>query len=405
MRILLPTVVLSIACGAAAQQEAKLQVSFEDAFPAQETFDRPVLLASHPSDGDHVYVLTQPGHVFRIPRDGSDNKRQVFLDWTARCLAQPAFMDASNGAGWEEGLLGFAFDPRFPKERYVYIYYTEKTGEKEGRRGRKVPIRGSVLSRLTVVDGAAGPVAEPASELRILEVPQPYGNHNGGTIVFGPDRMLYVVLGDGGAANDPHGNGQNLGTLLATILRIDVLGATAAEPYGIPDDNPFVGTEGARGEIWAYGLRNPWRISFDRKTGALWCGDVGQNRFEEVDIIVKGRNYGWNHREGFEAFDRRRQKSPAPEGMIDPVTVYPRQDGVSITGGHVYRGAALPALQGRYVYGDFQSMRVWAVKVAEGGESDVIEIGRAPGPLASFAEQANGELLVLCFDGRIYRIE
>ena len=321
----------------------------------------------------------------------------MFLDWKGKCLRK----------NWEEGLLGLAFDPSYADNGYFYIYYSEAfAGDGYSRR--------SVISRLRRVDSDDGPVADPGSELRLLEIPQPYGNHDGGTIVFGPDRMLYIALGDGGRANDPHGHGQNKGTLLGAVLRIDVGKARADEPYRIPADNPFVGEAGARGEIWAYGLRNPWRISFDRETGDLWCGDVGQNLYEEVDRLVKGGNYGWNLVEATHEFAPTKPPPPGgsrerPDGvtLIPPVVEYPRSDGWSITGGYVYRGKALPGLVGRYVYADFIIPHLWAVREnRDGGKADVIELcrGKVPAQIASFAEEPDGELLICSFNGRISRL-
>jgi glucose/arabinose dehydrogenase len=231
---------------------------------------------------------------------------------------------------------------------------------------------------------------------------EPFPNHNGGTIVFGPAGMLYVALGDGGAQRDPFKNGQDLGVLLGKVLRIDVRAARPAEPYVVPADNPFVGRDGARGEIWCYGLRNPWRIAFDRANGDLWCGDVGQDRIEEVDRLQKGGNYGWNWMEGTEVF---RTKGDRPDGMIPPIAQYTHSDGLSVIGGFVYRGAAIPALIGSYVYGDYATFRLWAVtEDRDGGNHVVREIGRAPSQLTSFAEEPDGELLLTCFDGAVYRL-
>lgn len=372
-----------------------------EAFPAQDVFRQPLYLSSHPADLDVYYVVTQPGAVYRIPREGDLEDRFTFLDLRERLLTE----------NWEEGLLGFAFDPAFEDNGQFFVYYSEKTGEKTAFGGRPQIQRQSVIARFSTVEEEDGPVADPASELRILTIEEPFGNHNGGTIEFGPDGMLYVAVGDGGHANDPFNNGQNLGTPLGAILRIDVKGATPEQPYRIPDDNPFVGREGARGEIWAYGLRNPWRISFDRQTGELWCGDVGQGLYEEVDRIVKGGNYGWNLREGLHPFwEQQAVEVPAGE-LLDPVCEYGRSDGISITGGYVYRGTELPDLVGQYVFGDFGTRRQWAVREdRETGESVVTRLCDAPAAIASYAEDENGELLVLCYNGdsgaagRIYRL-
>jgi glucose/arabinose dehydrogenase len=255
-----------------------------------------------------------------------------------------------------------------------------------------------------------------------MEVPQPYENHNGGELLFGPDNFLYVSLGDGGSANDPHNNGQNLQTILGKILRIDVDTEAGGPPFRIPKDNPFVGRgHGIREEIWAYGLRNVWRMSFDRQTGELWAGDVGQNKWEEVDIIVKGGNYGWRIREGFHAFDT--NGAPAGVTWIDPVIEYPHNaiwdtnhtPGLSITGGYVYRGQNVPALRGMYLYADFALGTIWGLryehgKVTQRGVIWVHPKGQLPlRNVASFGEDSAGELYVLCFEGtvngRIYELE
>ncbi|MGE0145075.1 MAG: sorbosone dehydrogenase family protein [Planctomycetota bacterium] len=388
------TAVLVAACGNA--QETDL-VRFTDAFPGQERFDRPIFLATSPGDTGHYWIVEQTGRLWRLPIEAKDAERKLVLDLSATCF------HPGNGGHNEEGFLGFAFDPAYGDgNRHIFTYWSRKTGG-SGRRTQ----RESVIARYTTSEKDDAVVADPASELVILRVEQPYGNHNGGTIEFGPDGMLYVALGDGGAANDPHGHGQNLGTLLGSVLRIDVRDATAEKPYVIPSDNPFVETEGARGEIWAYGLRNPWRISFDAATGELWCGDVGQNLFEEVDRLVRGGNYGWNVMEATHPFPPGKEVSDEQRAkFVDPVAEYPRQDGISVTGGYVYRGKALPDLVGRFVYADFALSTVWAVREDRAkGEHEVTRLGRAPAPPASFAQLPDGELLVLCFNGHIYRVD
>ncbi|MCB9886775.1 MAG: PQQ-dependent sugar dehydrogenase [Planctomycetes bacterium] len=376
-------------------------IAFEPAFPAQEPFDRPLFVAFHGSDPDNAYVVTQPGHVFVVPRDGKKGDRRVFFDITGKTLTE----------NWEEGLLGFQFDPAYADNGLVYVYWSERVAEREGKmaNGKTAKSnRQSVISRFSTKGTDAGRVVDMDSELRLLEVFQPFGNHNGGTIVFGPDGMLYIALGDGGAANDPFGNGQSLGMLLGKVLRIDVRGATADKPYAVPADNPFVGKEGARGEIWCYGMRNPWRISFDRQTGDLWCGDVGQNRIEEVDRLVRGGNYGWNALEASEEFQLRRDKGSLPADAIAPIAEYPHAEGLSITGGAVYRGARIPALQGWFVYGDFMTLRMWACREdREGGKHEVVSLERAPMQPSTFVEEPDGELLMTGFRGRkgeIFRI-
>jgi glucose/arabinose dehydrogenase len=280
----------------------------------------------------------------------------------------------------EEGLLGFAFAPDYEQSGEFYVYYT--AGDP----------RRSVIERYRAVDG----VADPSSTSVVLEVEQPYPNHNGGAIAFGPDGMLYIALGDGGAGGDPHGHGQDTETLLGSILRIDVSQSAA---YTSPPDNPFAQGGGAP-EVWAYGLRNPWRITFDRESGELWAGDVGQGEYEEVDRIVRGGNYGWNIVEGPDCFS---EDGCIRTGLIEPRVWYDHSDGKTVTGGYVYRGAAMPELRGWYVYGDFGSGKVWAVDASTDTGAPV-ELMDTDVPIASFAEDPAGELYIVGFDNTIYRI-
>lgn len=352
------------------------------------SFQRPVGLVD--AGDDRLFVLEQRGRIRVFENRPDVETAGVFLD-----IRSGVHMRHN-----EEGLLSLAFHPHYAENRHFYVYYTAS----DPRRG--------VLARYTT--SADDPdLADPASERVILEVDQPYGNHNGGTVLFGPDGFLYLGLGDGGSANDPKGNGQDLSTLLGTVLRIDVDGA---EPYSVPPDNPFVDRPGARPEIWAYGLRNPWRMSFDPVTGELWVGDVGQNTWEEIDVIQPGGNYGWNIREGAHPF-----RSGTPDGpLIDPVVEYPQRRGrtivgLSVTGGHVYRGGAMPGLYGAYIYGDYVTGRIWALRRENGVVTEHGEIF-APPPkayISSFGEDADGELYFCAFDeldgrgggrGRIYRL-
>ena len=291
--------------------------------------------------------------------------------------------DRVSDKGWEEGLLGLALSPK--NERYLYIYYSAANP------------RRSVVSRFNY-----NKAVSPDSELVILEVPQPYANHNGGQLAFGPDGYLYIGLGDGGAAGDPQRNGQDTSTLLGTILRIDVSEATAEQPYAIPPDNPFV-EGGGRPEIWAYGLRNPWRFSFDRVTGDLWTGDVGQNRWEEIDIIERGGNYGWNAMEGNHCF--RPPSGCESEDFIPPVWEYPLEnDACSVIGGYVYRGSAIPSLQGWYIYGDFCTGDIFGL-LRDGPEVVNLLLADTDLRIASFAEDNHGELYLLSQGKGIYRLE
>jgi len=377
-------------------------IAYVPAFPAQPDFDRPVFVAFTATDPDHAYVVCQPGEVFVVPRDPAKAERRTFLD----------ISDAVLTKHMEEGLLGFAFDPDYATNGHVFVYWSESIEARREKQadGRQVKSnRQSVVSRFGTKAENGARVVDPATELRVLQVFQPFPNHNGGTILFGPDGMLWIALGDGGAANDPFGNAQSKQSLLGKVLRIDVRNATKDAPYAIPADNPFVKEDGARGEIWCYGLRNPWRISFDRANGDLWCGDVGQDRIEEVDRLVKGGNHGWNWMEASEVFAQRRPKAPVPEGLqlIAPVAEYPRKDGISVTGGHVYRGKAVPSLVGHFVYGDFVTLRAWAVQEdRERGQHRVVALARAPMPIGSWAEEPDGELLLCGWaeEGKIFRV-
>jgi glucose/arabinose dehydrogenase len=361
------------------KQEEKGPIEVIEAFP-NLSFERPVDF-QHAGDGsDRLFVVEQSGviSVFQNETDVSD--KQIFLN------IESTVKDQGN----EEGLLGLAFHPDFESNGFFYVNYTAGSPNR------------TVISRFKV--SAAEPnQADPSSELVILEIPQPFSNHNGGQLSFGPDGFLYIAVGDGGSGGDPQNHGQNLKTLLGTIVRIDVNAQEGGLNYGIPSDNPFVNnTEGNREEIYAYGLRNPWRFSFDSETGTLWTGDVGQNRAEEIDIITKGGNYGWRLMEGFECFN------PAngcdKTGLELPVLEYTHDSGnVSVTGGFVYRGSQLEELQGFYIYGDFVSGRIWTLDTADTGNPVVNELVKAPFNISSFGIDQQNELYLCGFDGKIYK--
>jgi glucose/arabinose dehydrogenase len=319
------------------------------------------------------FIVEQPGRILTW----SEGQAQagVFLD----------IRDRVNSSGNEEGLLGLALAPDFDRTGIFFVDYT-----------RDGPRR-TVISSFT----STGGTADPRSEAVILEVGQPFSNHNGGQIAFGPDGYLYIGMGDGGSGGDPQGNGQNRDTLLGDLLRIDVRDRSR---YTVPADNPFVGRDG-RPEIWASGLRNPWRFSFDTESGALWLGDVGQSSWEEIDLITKGGNYGWNVMEGTHCF---RPASCGAAGLIPPVTEYPigSSGDCSVTGGFVYRGAEIPELRGAYVYGDYCSGRIKALRLQSGRVTTQGDIARAAFNISSFAQDRNGEVYVLehAGQGGIYRI-
>lgn len=360
-------------CSARAQTNLSLEV----AFPHLQ-FELPVDL-QHPGDGtNRLFVLEQWGFIRVFENDRDAAEAPVFLNLTDRVYA-----------GGELGLLGLAFHPDFAENGYFFVDYTAND-----------PLR-TVVARYQV-DPNDPNRADPNSAVVILEVEQPYQNHNGGQIRFGPDGYLYIALGDGGSGGDPHGHGQNPRTLLGSILRIDVDQPSEGRAYGIPPDNPFAGnTEGYREEIFAYGLRNPWRFSFDAATGQLWVADVGQNAYEEINVVTSGGNYGWNVMEGLHCFAP--SSGCAQEGLVMPVWEYGRSEGQSITGGFVYRGPGVPELQGKYVYGDYVSGRIWALTF-EGTTVVSNEQVASLRAIASFGVDADGELyLAERNDGRIYR--
>jgi glucose/arabinose dehydrogenase len=338
------------------------------------TFQQPVAMVQL-SAGDHPQwlVVERRGRIMQVEGVGAKARSSEFADLRASVESGPT----------EAGLLGIALHPQFQKNHTLFLSYT--------RSGAPLV---SVIARYTTT--ADGKRLELDSAQMILEVAQPYSNHNGGGIGFGPDGYLYIGFGDGGAAGDPRGNGQNTQTLLGKMLRIDVDGVA---PYAIPPDNPF-SKGGGRAEVYAWGLRNPWRWSFDRKTGELWAGDVGQNRWEEIDIIRKGGNYGWNIREGRHCF---RGSDCDMNGLIDPVAEYSHDDGCSVTGGYVYRGSSVTSLTGRYLYADYCSGKVWSL---DGGQPQrgpalLMESGLN---ISSFAEGLDGEIYLLDLDGgAVYR--
>jgi glucose/arabinose dehydrogenase len=330
---------------------------------------QPVAMSVRPGDDDTLYLVEQVGRV-RAVRAGRLDPTPV-VDISGEVTA-----------GGEQGLLGLAFSP---DGRYLYLAYTDRDGNHQ-------------VSEFTM-DGQR---ADRGSERSLLHFDDPFPNHNGGQLAFGPDRRLYVAFGDGGSGGDPLGNGQSLGTLFGKILRIDPRPA-GGRPYGIPSDNPFAARDGARPEIWDYGLRNPWRFSFDAATGDLWIGDVGQNTYEEVDHEPAGeggRNYGWNRREGLHAYEG----GDRPEGAVDPVIEYSHDSGCTVIGGFVYRGRRIPGLQGAYLYGDYCAGWVRAARAPGGRIAEQRDLGLQVPSLSSFGADADGELYALSLGGDVYRI-
>jgi glucose/arabinose dehydrogenase len=354
------------------QSQLQLQIAFPNL-----SFSRPVDL-QHPGDGtNRIFVVEQPGVIKVFENNANVTAAQTFLD----------IKDRVNDSGNEEGLLGLAFHPDYKNNGYFYVNYTA------------IPPRRTVIARYRV--SANNPnKADSTSELILLTFEQPFSNHNGGQLAFGPDGHLYIATGDGGSGGDPQNNGQSLQTLLGKILRIDVNNPTGDKNYGIPSDNPFVGA-GNREEIYAYGLRNPWRMSFDPATQWLWAGDVGQNSFEEIDIIKKGENYGWRIMEGNSCFNPSSGCNMA--GLVKPIIVYGRSLGASVTGGYVYRGSKVPELIGAYIYADFVSGRIWALRYDGMNSPNNIELMDTNLNISSFGIDKNFELYICSFDSRIYR--
>ncbi|MEM9674762.1 MAG: PQQ-dependent sugar dehydrogenase [Bacteroidota bacterium] len=345
------------------------------------SFTRPVDY-QHAGDGSNrVFVVEQRGVITVFDDDGTTSQSTTFLD-----ISGPVD-DNSN----EEGLLGLAFHPNYASNGFFYVNYTVSN-----------PAR-TRISRFSV--SAANPTAaDPDSEQILLEFGQPFGNHNGGQLGFGPDGYLYIAVGDGGSAGDPEENGQDLTTLLGSILRIDVDQSANNLPYAIPADNPFAGNDqDIREEIFAYGLRNPWRFSFDTQTGQLWTGDVGQNAMEEINIIENGGNYGWNTTEGNLCFDPANNCNT--EGITLPILTYRHNQGDrSVTGGFVYRGTEQTELAGYYIYADFVSGRVWAADVSDLSSPSITQLVDSNLGISSFGVNGDQELFVCAFDGQIYRL-
>lgn len=355
--------------------------------PATEAATSPYRLARVAGNlGDALYVTYAPGQpnvLFIVQQSGKILR-------FARGRVQGTFLNVSDriSSGGEKGLLGLAFHPEFRSNGRFFVNYTNRDGDTR-------VVEFNAPGNRTRADASTG--------RELLAIDQPYSNHNGGMLAFGRDGMLYVGTGDGGSGGDPEDRAQNLGTMLGKILRIDVDGGS---PYRVPSDNPFRGVSGAEPEIWHYGLRNPWRFSFDRATGDMWIGDVGQNAIEEVDYAPNGRgglNFGWNTFEGRASFGGGSLRGPA--GHTPPVAQYTHAKGVSITGGYVYRGKAVPALRGRYVFGDFGTGRIWSMRAGPrpgGVREETNRLRVRVSNITSFGEGTGGELYLIA-GGTLYR--
>ncbi len=342
--------------------------------PLTGGLDSPVGLTNAGDGSGRLFVLEQRGRI-RIIKNGQ-LLPTPFLDITDRV--------GKNGS--EQGLLGLVFDPGYKSNSFFYVNYTDENAN-------------TVIARFKV--SADADVASPASEKVLLHVRQPYPNHKGGALNFGPDGYLYIGLGDGGSEGDPQLTGQNTNTLLGKLLRIDVHNG---DPYSIPKDNPFVNGGGLH-EIWAYGLRNPWRFSFDRATGDLYIGDVGQDTYEEIDYLPAGspggENYGWSFREGFHPY---KGTPPAGLKLVDPVWEYDHSQGCAIIGGAVYRGVNLPAWQGVYFYGDYCSGKVWGLKRGPDGTWHSQLLSETGSSITSFGLDEAGEIYLVDQQGIIFHL-
>ena len=385
------------------------RIEMRPIFPALP-LQRTIWMSESPDASGRLFIVQQAGRILIVKKGSDGSQSKEFLN----------IVDRKPYVDNEEGLLSIAFHPGFSTNRLFYIYYNQQNSE-----------AGALYPRRTVISEFQVSATDPdradlQSERILLEVPQPFGNHKGGQISFGPDGYLYIALGDGGSACDPFGNGQNTATFLAKMLRIDVNSRSEVQagphvqklPYGIPADNPFAGEPemsglGARKEIWAYGLRNVWRYSFDRQTGELWAGDVGQDLWEEVDLIVKGGNYGWSVREATHHF------KPGPTGAryVEPVIEYPHRPdllsqtqfskhgtGLCVVGGYVYRGKKYPNLQGVYVYGDYNLGTVFGLRYQDGKVTEYGTLLQQPKNISSFAEDADGELYILALDAGVFSV-
>lgn len=364
---------------------------------------KPISVVVIPDGSEKELLVLQGGKIVTLPKDRSSGKSEIFLDLSSSNMIEKAF---------EEGLLGLVFHPNFKKNKKFYLYHTLQN-----------PKRSRLVERRMSKNDSTKP--DEKYERLILELPQPFWNHNSGNPIFGPDNFLYISTGDGGKANDPLDHSQNTFALYGKILRIDVDSRTGDLPYGIPKDNPFVDKPGYRAEIWALGLRNPWGIHWDPVGNTLFCADVGQNQREEINIIQKGGNYGWSFREGTVKFALKHREPPTDAEFIDPIFEYDRALGLSVSGGIVYRGKKIPTLRDHYLFGDWGTGNFWSLRYSRGKVVNVQKLNwshagtpvgetKEPGiPVkitkgsfkpVNFCNDADGELLVLDWNGVIYEV-
>ena len=416
MKKLLSLAVAGLCCGALhLAAETLPSVKLVPVFAAL-TDERPVWMSEAPDGSGRMFIVYQDGKIVIVKKGSDGGEAKEFLNIVDR---NPHFDN-------EDGLMSIAFHPGFATNHFFYVYYNQKNPADQHTKPQNYPFR-SVVSEFKVSD-ADPDKADVSSERILLQVQQPFSNHKGGEVAFGPDGYLYLGLGDGGQGDDPFGSGQNTSTLLAKMIRIDVNTRSTAGSgknkhelaYGIPSDNPYIhelemGGRGAQKEIYALGLRNPWRYSWDSKTGDLWCGDVGQDLWEEVDLIINGGNYGWSVREGAHHF------KPGPPGAqyIEPVMEYPHKPnllsqslfpdhsiGLCVIGGYVYHGKESPSLEGIYIYGDYNLGTIWGLRYDRDAKKVTAQnsLLQQPDNIDSFAEDGSGEIYTLMQSGKIYKI-
>lgn len=376
-KILLSLTIIISSCNS---PEVNAQLKIVEAFPSL-TFQQPVDIQNAGDATNRIFIVEQKGVIKVFQNNPDENNSKIFLDISDKVLS-----------GGEQGLLGLAFHPDYKENGFFFVDYTADNP------------RRTVISRFKV-NNSNPDIADKNSETVLLEVSQPFSNHNGGQVSFGPDGYLYVSFGDGGSGGDPNGNGQNLNTLLGSIIRIDINQNTGNLNYNIPADNPFVNQNDKRGEIYAYGLRNTWRFSFDKNTGKLWAADVGQNAWEEIDIIKKGGNYGWRIMEGLHCFNP--STGCNENGLEKPVWEYGHNStgGYSITGGFVYRGQNAPSLTDKYIYADFVSGNIWSLQLSDASASNKL-LKDTNLSISTFGIDEREELYFADYSaGKIYKFE
>lgn len=352
------------------------QITYVNAFP-NRSFTQPLFLTHSGDATNRIFVVQQNGFIKTFPNDSTGSTNLTFLDLTNKILT-----------GSERGLLGLAFHPNYSSNRYFYVDYT-RAGD-----------GATIVSRFQTQSGNPNK-ADSLSELILLTIAQPFSNHNGGMVMFGLDGFLYIGMGDGGSGGDPNNNAQNPNALLGKILRVDVNNPSGGNNYGIPPGNPFIGGGGSP-EIFCMGMRNPWRFSQDPVTGIIYCGDVGQDAWEEIDTLAVGKNYGWRCYEGNHTYNT---AGCLPiNNFTFPIKEYQNIGAdISITGGYVYRGSRVPSLLGRYIYSDYGSRKTWKLLYSGGVVSDTLQFTTAPSSVLSYGVDQNNELYTCCSNGIIYK--